>query len=158
MVSMTVGERFGDDHERTPPLAAKGAENGFCLGVVVGSALHNLRALRRFLRCGDQSRSVGCGVWIEEDSNLRQVGHQVAQELNPLSRDSKIPSNETGDISAGPPKAFRNSKPDGIDHLGKHDWNCRRQLADSECRWQTLDVNDIGLERDEFGRRYSRFG
>src|SRR6266478_530734 len=155
---MAIGERFGDDHERTPPLAAKVAENGFCLGVAVGSALHDLRALSRFLRRGNQPRSLGRGIWIEENSNLRQVGHQVPQELNPLSRDSKIPGDETGGISAGTPKAFRNSKSDGIDQLGKHDWNCSRQLTNRECRWQALGIDDIRLERDKFGRGYFRFG
>jgi hypothetical protein len=43
------------------------------------------------------------------------------QELNPLSRDSKIPNDEPSDVATGMPKAFRQSKSDGIDQLCKND-------------------------------------
>jgi hypothetical protein len=42
---MSVCERLRDDEKATMRLAAEGAKHRVCLGVVVGSAFDNLRAL-----------------------------------------------------------------------------------------------------------------
>jgi hypothetical protein len=60
---------------------------------------------------------------------------KLVQKLNPLSRDSKIPNDESCDITTGMPMAFRQSKSDGIDQLGKYYGDRGRQLANGEgCR------------------------
>ena len=76
---MAVCERLGDDQKRTTGAAGKGAEHGFCLNIVVGSTLHDLHTPIGLLGRGNQTWSVGRGVRIEQDTNLRQVRHKLMQ-------------------------------------------------------------------------------
>jgi hypothetical protein len=82
------------------------------------STLHDLYTPISLLGCRNQPGSVRRGVWIEQGTIFRQVGHKLAQELNPLSCDSKIRNDKPGDIAARMPKAFSQSKSDRIDQLG----------------------------------------
>jgi hypothetical protein len=97
-------------------------ENGLSLGIVVRHTFHNPYTSIGLHCCGNQNRSVGCGVWIEQDTNLGQAWHELLQQLNPFSSDSKIPSYESSNIATGVTKAFHQSKTDGINNLGGNDW------------------------------------
>src|SRR6478672_8532262 len=112
---MAVCEWLGNDQKRTTGFAGKGAENGLRLTIVMRPTLNDLYTPIGLLRCRNQARSIGRGVWIEQDTNLRHIGHKLVQELNPFSRDSKIPNDEPSNIASRVSKAFRQSKSDGID-------------------------------------------
>src|ERR1051326_2368822 len=123
---MAVCEWLGDNQKRAMGLAGKSAENCLSLTIVVCSTLHNVDTLIGVLGCRNQARSVGRRVWIEQDTDFRQVRHKLMQELNPLSCDGKIPNDKPGNIAPRAGKAFRESKSDRIDQLGKNDRNGRR--------------------------------
>jgi len=139
-------------------LAGKGAENGLGLSIIMRSTLYYLYTAIGLLGCRNQACSVGRGVWIEQDTNLGQVWLELLQELDPFSSDSKIPNHEPSDIATGVAKTFRQSKSNGIDQLGKNDGDSGRQLAKGESCRQTLRINNIGLERYQFGCGRFRFG
>src|SRR5690349_2672462 len=81
LIEMPVREWFRDHQKRTMWLADKSTKNCLSLAIVVRSTLHDVYVLIGLLGRRNQARSVGRGVWIEQDTHFRQVRYKLVQQL-----------------------------------------------------------------------------
>src|SRR5215467_2139739 len=115
--------------------------------------LHRKRCTGGLDRGHVQSVVWGC-MWVEDDCCAVCLRRDLLEHLYPFSSDFGLENREASDVAARPNQGLDQSLGNGVSNRGEYDGCGLRLLPDCIDRWSAHSQDHVGVEPDQFLRKF----